>query len=63
MVIIVHDTVAKEKCSYIIPGVDPQKKRNGEFSVPCQLKMSYVLTPLDKASFAEENNIKIIKLG
>ena len=47
---------------YCIPGV-PKKKRNGGFSVPCILKVVYFLTPLDKASSAEENDTKIIKFG
>ena len=37
------------------------KKRNGGFSVPCELKVLYYFTPLDKASSAEENDTKIIK--
>ena len=45
-----------------IPGV-PKKKRNGGFSVPCELKVLYYFTPLDKASSAEEIDIKIIKFG
>ena len=41
-----------------------QKKRNGRFPVPCELKMSYFLTSLDKASSAvQENDTKIIKFG
>ena len=40
-----------------------QKKRNGGLSVPCELKVLYYFTPLDKASSAEENDTKIIKFG
>ena len=40
-----------------------QKKRNGGFSVPCELNVLYYFTPLDKASSAEENDTKIIKFG
>ena len=34
----------------------PKKKRKGRFSVPCELKISYFFTLLDKASSAEEND-------
>ena len=44
-----------------IPGV--QKKRNGGFSIPCELKVLCVYTSLDKASSAEENDAKINKSG
>ena len=40
-----------------------QKKRNGGFSVPCELEMSYLFTSLDQTSSAEENDTKIIKFG
>ena len=40
-----------------------QKKRNGGFSVPCELKVLYLFTSLDQTSSAEENDTKIIKLG
>ena len=39
-----------------------QKKRNGRFLVPCNLKVSY-FTSLNKASSAEENDTKIIEFG
>ena len=39
------------------------KKRNCGFSVLCELKMSYFLTSLDKASSAGENDTAIIKFG
>ena len=39
-----------------------QKKRNGGFSVHCELKVLYLFTSLDQTSFAEENDTKIIKL-
>ena len=46
----------KKKPAYAtIPGVP--KKRNGGFSVPCELKMSYVLTSLDRASSAQKRMI------
>ena len=45
----------------VIPGVP--KKWNGGFSVPCELKVLYFCTSLDKASSAEENDTKIIKFG
>ena len=38
-----------------------QKKRNGGFSVPCELKVLYLFTSLDQTSSAEENDTKIIK--
>ena len=38
-----------------------QKKRNGGFSVHCELIVWYIFTPLDKASSAEENDTSIIK--
>ena len=38
-----------------------QKKRNGGFSVPCELKVLYFFTSLDQTSSAEENDTKIIK--
>ena len=44
-----------------IPGAP--KKQNSEFSVPCEQKMPYFLTLLDKASSAEENDTKIIEFG
>ena len=44
-----------------IPGV--KKKWNGRFSVPCDLKILYFLTSLNKASCAEENDTKIIEFG
>ena len=40
-----------------------QKKRNGGFSVPCELKVLYLFTSLDQTSSAEENDTKIIKFG
>ena len=40
-----------------------QKKRNGGFSVPCELKVSFFFTSLDKAFSAEENDTKVIKFG
>ena len=40
-----------------------QKKRNGGFSVPFELKVLYLFTLLDKASSAEENDTKIIEYG
>ena len=40
-----------------------QKKRNGGFSVPCELKVLYLFTALDQTSSAEENDTKIIKFG
>ena len=40
-----------------------QKKRNGGFSVPCELKVWYIFTSLDKASSPEENDAKLIKFG
>ena len=40
-----------------------KKKRNGRFSVPCELKVWYIFTSLDKASSPEENDTKIIKFG
>ena len=48
-------------CLSSIPGVP--KKRNNGFSVPCELKVLYFFTSLDKASSAEENDTKIIKFG
>ena len=33
-----------------------QKKRNGGFSVHCELKVLYIFTSVDKASSAEEND-------
>ena len=38
-----------------------QKKRNGGFSVPCELKVLYLFTSLNQTSSAEENDTKIIK--
>ena len=40
-----------------------QKKWNGGFSVPCDLKVSYSFTWLNRASSAEENDTKIIEFG
>ena len=40
-----------------------QKKRNGEFSVHCELKVLYLFASLDQTSSAEENDTKIIKFG
>ena len=40
-----------------------QKKRNGGFSVHCELKVLYLFTSLDEAFSAEENDTKIIKFG
>ena len=40
-----------------------QKKRNGGFSVPCELKVLYIFTSLDKTSSGEENDTKIVKFG
>ena len=40
-----------------------QKKRNGGFSVHCELKMMYTFIPFDRASFAEKNDTSIIKFG
>ena len=40
-----------------------QKKRNGGFSVPCELKVLYIFTSLDKTTSAEENDTKIVKFG
>ena len=48
-------------CFNPIPGV--QKKRNGGFSAPCQLKVLYLFTSLGQTSSAEENNTKIIKFA
>ena len=48
-------------CNVIIPGVP--KKRNGGFSVHCELKVLYYFTSLDRSSSAEENDTKIIKFG
>ena len=41
----------------------PPKKWNGWFLVLCKLKVSYLLTSLNKASSAEENDAKIIEFG
>ena len=41
----------------------PPKKRNGWFSVHCELKVPYIFTSLNKASSAEENDTKIIEFG
>ena len=38
-----------------------QKKRNGGFSVHCELKVLYIFISLDRISSAEENGTKIIK--
>ena len=38
-----------------------QRKWNGGFSVPCELKLSYFFSSLDKTSSAEDNDTKIIK--
>ena len=40
-----------------------QKKRNGGYSVPCELKGLYLFTSLGQTSSAEENNTKIIKFA
>ena len=40
-----------------------QKKGNGGFSVPCELKVLYMFTSLNQTSSAEENDTKIIKFG
>ena len=40
-----------------------QKKRNGGFSVPSELKVLYLFTSKDQTSSAEENDTKIIKFG
>ena len=40
-----------------------QKKRNGGFSVPSELKVLYLFTSLDQTSSAEENDTKIVKFG
>ena len=40
-----------------------QKKRNGGFSVHCELKVLYMFTSLDGAHFAEENDALIIQFG
>ena len=40
-----------------IPGVP--EKRNGEFSVPYELKLLYLFTSLDQTSSAEENDTTI----
>ena len=40
-----------------------QKKRNGGFSVPCELKVLYLFMSLDQTSSAEEVDTKIIKCG
>ena len=40
-----------------------QKKRNGGFSVHCELKVLYLFKSLDQTSSAEENDTKIIKFG
>ena len=39
------------------------KKRNGGFSVQCELKVLNIFTSLDKASSAEENDAMIIQFG
>ena len=43
--------------------VSQKKKRNGGFSIPCELKVLCIFTSVDKASSAEENDTKIIKFG
>ena len=40
-----------------------QKKRNGGFSVHCELKVLFIFTSLDGASSAEENDALIIQFG
>ena len=40
-----------------------QKKRNGGFPVPCELKVLYFFTSIDQTSSAKENDTKIIKFG
>ena len=40
-----------------------QKKWNGGFLVHCELKVLHMITSLDRASSAEENDTKIIKFG
>ena len=40
-----------------------QKKRNGGFSVHCELKVLYLFTRLDQTSSREENDTKILKFG
>ena len=40
-----------------------QKKRNGGFSVPCELKVLYLFTSVGQTSSAEVNNTKIIKFA
>ena len=40
-----------------------QKKRNGGFSVHCELKVLFIFTSLDGASPAEENDALIIQFG
>ena len=39
------------------------KKRNGGFSVPCDLKVPYLFTTSNKTTSAEENDTKIIEIG
>ena len=43
-----------------MPGIP--KKRNGRFSVPCDLKVSFFAS-LNKTSSAEENDTKLIEFG
>ena len=51
------------KCIIVDPMPGVPKKRTGGFSVPCELKVLYIFTSLDKACSAEENDTKIIKFG
>ena len=39
------------------------KKRDGGFSVPCELKVLYLFMSLDQTSSAEETDTMIIKFG
>ena len=50
----------KRNCNICIYRVS-QKKRNGGFSVPCELKVLYLFTSLNQTSSAEENDTKVIK--
>ena len=43
--------------------VSPQKSGTADFSLLCELKVSYFLTSLNKTSSAEENDAKIIEFG
>ena len=61
IIILLNATDCATQYFHSIPGVP--KKRNGGFSVSCELKISYFLTSLDKASSAEENDTKIINFG